>query len=61
MGAGFFPRRNVNHPPPSKAEVKERVELYLYYTSVPSWQVIGRDLTLPHYGKWIEDSYNIPA
>jgi hypothetical protein len=23
----------VNHPPPSRAEVKERVELYLYFPS----------------------------
>jgi hypothetical protein len=28
-------------PTPSSAEVKERVELYLYSPSVPSWQVIG--------------------
>jgi hypothetical protein len=27
--------------PPSSAEVKERVELYLYSTSRPSWPVIG--------------------
>jgi hypothetical protein len=26
------PGRGVNHPPPSSAEVKERVELYLYST-----------------------------
>jgi hypothetical protein len=30
------PVRGVNHPPPSKAEVKERVELCLYSSSVPS-------------------------
>ena len=28
--------RGVDHPPPSSAEVKLRVELYLYFTSVPS-------------------------
>jgi hypothetical protein len=28
------------HTPP-KAEVKERVELYLYSTSEPSWPVLG--------------------
>jgi len=31
---------------PYNAEVKERVELYLYSTSGPSWPVIGR--TLPY-------------
>jgi hypothetical protein len=28
--------------PPTNAEVKERVELYLYITSGPSWPVLGR-------------------
>ena len=45
MGAGSFP--GVDHPPPSSAEVKERVELYLYCTSGPSWPVRGWTLTLP--------------
>jgi len=31
------PGRGVDHPPPSIAEVKERVELYLYSPSGPSW------------------------
>jgi hypothetical protein len=49
MGTGSFPRvkrpgRGVNHPPPSSAEVKERVDLYLYSTSGPSWPLIGRTL-----------------
>jgi len=35
----------VDHPPPSSAKVKERVELYLYSTSRPSWPVLG--WTLP--------------
>ena len=34
-------------PIPSSAEVKERVELYLYSTSGPSWPVLGG--TLPSY------------
>jgi hypothetical protein len=34
-------RIRVNHPPPSSAEVKERVELFLYSPSVPLWHVIG--------------------
>jgi len=52
MGTGSFPGvqrsgRGVDHPPPSSAEVKERVELYLYCTSRPSWSVLGRPLPLP--------------
>jgi len=46
MGTGSFQRvkwqgSDVDHPLPSRAEVKERVELYLYSTSGPSWPVIG--------------------
>ena len=46
MGTGSFPGvkrsgRGVNYPPLSRAEVKERIELYLYSPSVPSWQVTG--------------------
>ena len=47
MGTGSLsrgvnqPGRGVDHPPPSSAEVKERVELYLYSASGPSWLVIG--------------------
>jgi hypothetical protein len=37
----------VNHPHSSSAEVKERVDLCLYSSSVPSWQVIGLNLHLP--------------
>jgi hypothetical protein len=34
--------RGVKHPPQSSSsEVKERVELYLYSSSVSTWQVIG--------------------
>jgi len=45
MGTGSFPGvkrpgRGVDHPPPSSAEVKERVELYLYSPSGPSWPVL---------------------
>jgi len=36
-----LPERGVDHPPPSSSEVKERVELYLFSTSGPSWPVIG--------------------
>jgi len=31
----------VNNPPTFSAEVKERVELYMYSPSATSWQVIG--------------------
>jgi hypothetical protein len=33
--------RGVDHPPPCSAEVKERVELYLYSPSGTSWPVLG--------------------
>jgi hypothetical protein len=33
-------------PPTSSAKVKERVELYLYSPSRPSWSVLGRTLPL---------------
>jgi hypothetical protein len=39
------PGRGVDRPPPSNAEVKERVELYLYFPSGPSWPFLG--WTLP--------------
>jgi len=49
-GTGSFlgekqPERGVDQPTPPSAEVKERVELYLYSTSGPSWPVTG-DLDL---------------
>jgi hypothetical protein len=36
------PGRCVDQPLPSSAEVKERVELYIYSASEPSWPVEGR-------------------
>ena len=49
MGTGPFPGvkrlgRDADHPPPSKRRGHERVELYLYSPSGPSWSVIGRTL-----------------
>jgi hypothetical protein len=46
MGTGSFPvvkrpGRGVDHLSSSSAEVKERVELYLYSPSGPSWSVMG--------------------
>ena len=51
MGTGPFPGvkrlgRGVDHPPPSSAEVQERVELYLYCPSELSWTVLARTLPL---------------
>ena len=40
-GGKVRPGRGVDHPPTSSAEVKERVELYLYSLSWPSWPVLG--------------------
>ena len=50
MGTGSFPGvkrpgRGIDHPPQSRAELKERVELYLYSLSGRSWSVLG--WTLP--------------
>jgi hypothetical protein len=52
MGTGSFPgvKRpglGVDHPPPSSADVKDRVQLYLYSPSGPSWSILGWSLTLP--------------
>jgi len=35
------PGRGVDHPPPSSAEVEERVQLYLYSPFGPSLHVLG--------------------
>jgi len=52
MGTGYFlglmrPGRGVDHPPPSSAEIKERVELYLYSSSGLPWPVLGRGVFRP--------------
>ena len=53
MGITSFPvvKRpgRVDHPTPSSAMVKERVELYLYSTSGPSWSVMGGTLSVGGY------------
>jgi hypothetical protein len=63
MGTGSFPGvkrpgRGVDHPPQSSAEVKERVELYLYSTSGTSWPDLGRTLPLP-FGRTDKNTYRI--
>jgi hypothetical protein len=40
------PGCGVDHPPPSCAGVKERVELYIYSLSGSSWSVLGWTLSL---------------
>ena len=45
MGTGSFPGvkgpgHGVDHPAPSRTEVKERVELYLYFPSGSLWPVL---------------------
>ena len=52
MGTGSFPgvKRlggSADHPPPSKCRGQERVGLYLYTPSGPSWPVMGTPLPLP--------------
>jgi len=34
----FHSMREADHSPPSSAEVKEWVELYLHYSNKPSWR-----------------------
>jgi len=46
MGTGSLlgvkqPGHDIDHPSPSSAKVKERVELFLYTPSEPSWPVLG--------------------
>ena len=52
MGTGSFPGvkrpgRGADHPSPSKRRGHERVGLYLYSPSGPSWPVTGRTLLVP--------------
>jgi len=46
MGTGSFsgvkrPGHGVGHTPLSSTEVKDKVELYVYSPSGPSWPVLG--------------------
>jgi hypothetical protein len=47
----------IDHPPPSSAEVKETVELYLYSLSGPPWSGLRRTLHL--LAVYISESVNI--
>jgi hypothetical protein len=52
MGTGSFsgvkrPGHGVDHPPSSRAGVKERVQLYLCFPSRPQRPVLRGNLTLP--------------
>jgi len=38
------PKAWIWQPTPSSVEVKERIELYLYFRCGPSWSVIGRTI-----------------
>jgi len=53
MGTGSFLGvkglwRGIEHPPPHSTKVKERVELYFYSASGPSWPVLGWTLWGSH-------------
>jgi hypothetical protein len=75
IGTASFPRvkrpeRAVDHPLPSSAQVKERVELYLYSPSGSSRPVKGWNLTLAvalckgtqfsHQLVWLLGAYRLP-
>jgi len=55
MGAVSFPEverpgRGVDHTSPSSAEVKKRIEIYVYSPSGLSWPVLRSTLPLPVRG-----------
>jgi hypothetical protein len=53
------PERGINHPAPSSVKVEEKVELYLYSLSGPSWPVLGWALPLQPCNKsnWNNATY----
>jgi hypothetical protein len=51
------PGRGVHHLLPCSAEVKERLQLYLYSLSGPSWPVIGWNLPLPWFKVAVRQPY----
>ena len=44
------PGRGANHPPPTSAEVKGRIELYLSSPSGPPWPALGRNFLVKGSG-----------
>jgi hypothetical protein len=58
LGGVKLQGRGVDHPPPSIAGVKERVELSLRASSVSSWQV--NFIYLFHPGRLRGCSLNVP-
>jgi len=36
-----WPEHGIEHPPASSTDVKESIELYLYFPSGPLWPVLG--------------------
>ena len=46
IGTGCFPRRGVNHLPPSSADVEERVWVYMYSPTGPSGLLFGDRLAV---------------
>ena len=61
-GTGSFPGvkrpgRGVDHTPPPCAEVKERVELYLYSPSRPSWPVMWEIYLYLYFSQMLRSSW----
>ena len=52
--------RGGDHPPPSSAKVKERVEIYLHSPFLPSWPILSSTLLLPTRPVWPETSNCFP-
>ena len=49
------PGRGLDHPFPSSTEVKDKVELYIYFPSRPSWHVLDGTLTIYFIQNLIEE------
>jgi hypothetical protein len=52
-----LPVRGVYHQTPSNAEIKGRIELYLYFSSEPLWPVLGRTLLLIYCNSMEQSRY----